>query len=51
LEFDPRVVRALLALEPFKELKGYASEVEPAPDLNLLADELLARVQELGTGL
>src|SRR6267142_161567 len=26
LEFDPRVVRALLVLEPFKELKGYAPE-------------------------
>jgi len=32
LEFDPRVVKALLALEPFKELKGYAAEVEPPPD-------------------
>ena len=51
LEFDPRVVRALLALEPFKELKGYAPEVEPPPDLNMIADELLARVQELGAGL
>src|SRR6266700_1806143 len=36
LEFDPRVVRALLSLEPFKELKGYGREeevvVEVAPD-------------------
>jgi len=48
LEFDPRVVRALLALEPFKELKGYAPEVDAAPDINLIADELLARVQDLG---
>ncbi|HSQ24819.1 MAG TPA: HD domain-containing phosphohydrolase [Pyrinomonadaceae bacterium] len=51
LEFDPRVVRALLALEPLKELKGYAPEVEPPPDMNLLADEIMARVQELGPGL
>ncbi len=51
MEFDPRVVRALLALEPFQELKGYAQEVEPAPDMSLLADEILARVQELGSGL
>lgn len=51
LEFDPRVVRALLALEPFKELKGYAPEFEPPPDMNLLADEIMARVQELGPGL
>src|SRR5437868_8768783 len=49
LEFDPRVVRTLLALEPFKELQGYAPEVEPAPDLSLIADELLDRVQQLGS--
>ena len=49
LEFDPRVVRTLLALEPFHELKGYAPEVEPTPDLNLIADELLDRVQQLGS--
>ena len=49
LEFDPRVVRTLLALEPFQELKGYAPEVEPTPDLSLIADELLDRVQQLGS--
>ena len=49
LEFDPRVVRTLLALEPFNELKGHAPEVEPTPDLNLIADELLDRVQQLGS--
>ena len=49
LEFDPRVVRTLLALEPFNELKGYAPAVEPTPDLNLIADELLDRVQQLGS--
>src|SRR6267154_5842231 len=49
LEFDPRVVRTLLALEPFHELKGHAPEVEPTPDLNLIADELLDRVQQLGS--
>jgi HD-GYP domain-containing protein (c-di-GMP phosphodiesterase class II) len=49
LEFDPRVVRALLSLEPFKELKGYAREVEPPPDLPAIADEILARVQALGS--
>jgi HD-GYP domain-containing protein (c-di-GMP phosphodiesterase class II) len=48
LEFDPRVVRTLLALEPFKELQGYAPQVEPALDMNSIADELLARVQDLG---
>ena len=48
IEFDPRVVRALLALEPFAELKGYAKEIEPPPDLNLIADELMARMEQLG---
>lgn len=51
LEFDPRVVRELLSLQPFQELKGYAPEVEAPPDLNLLAEEIMARVQELGSGL
>ena len=49
LEFDPRVVRALLSLEPFKELKGYAPEVATAPDLAAIADEIMARVQALGS--
>ena len=48
LEFDPRVVKSLLALDPFKELKGYAQEPEPPPDLNVLADEIMERVQHLG---
>src|SRR5229473_2274692 len=48
LEFDPRVVRALLSLEPFKELKGYAPEAEASPDLTAIADEMMARVQALG---
>ena len=30
LEFDPQVVRALLALEPIKELTGYARPFESA---------------------
>lgn len=48
LEFDPRVVRALLSLEPFKELKGYAPEVEAQPDFPAIADEMMERVQKLG---
>jgi HD-GYP domain-containing protein (c-di-GMP phosphodiesterase class II) len=51
LEFDPRVVRALLSLEPFKELHGFAREVEPPADVNLLADEIMDRVHELGSEL
>src|SRR2546422_3012364 len=47
LEFDPRVVRSLLSLEPFKELKGYGREEEVAPDLGAIADELMVRVQRL----
>jgi HD-GYP domain-containing protein (c-di-GMP phosphodiesterase class II) len=49
LEFDPRVVRALLALESFKELKGYARAAEAPPDLPAIADEIMARVETLGT--
>src|SRR5438552_13600855 len=49
LEFDPRVVRALLSLEPFKELKGYAPEVEAQPDLPAIADEMMAQVMKLGS--
>jgi HD-GYP domain-containing protein (c-di-GMP phosphodiesterase class II) len=48
IEFDPRVVRALLTLEPFAELKGYAKEVASPPDLSLIADELMARMDQLG---
>lgn len=32
LEFDPGVVRALLSLEPIKELQSYARVVEAAPE-------------------
>lgn len=49
LEFDPRVVRALLSLEPFKELKGYAPEMEALPDISAIAEEMMARVQKLGS--
>ena len=49
IEFDPRVVRALLSLEPFAELKGYAREVQPPPDMNLIADELMSRMDQIGT--
>ena len=49
IEFDPRVVRALLALEPFPELTGYAREALPPPDMNLIADELMARMDQLGS--
>src|SRR5881398_2189643 len=47
LEFDPRVVRALLSLEPFKELKGYGREEEAPADLSAIADEMMARVDAL----
>src|SRR6267142_2234609 len=50
LEFDPRVVRALLTLEPFKELKGYAPEAPAASDLSAIAEEMMAQVMKLGSG-
>src|SRR3954470_8355180 len=46
IEFDPRVVRALLTLEPFPELKGYTTEIAPSPDMNLIAEELMARMDQ-----
>jgi HD-GYP domain-containing protein (c-di-GMP phosphodiesterase class II) len=46
IEFDPRVVRVLLALEPFNELKGYAQDFSQ-PDFNLIADEIMARLEQL----
>jgi HD-GYP domain-containing protein (c-di-GMP phosphodiesterase class II) len=49
IEFDPRVVRALLTLETFAELKGYAREIERPPDLSLIADELMTRMDQLGS--
>jgi hypothetical protein len=42
-------VRALLSLEPFKELKGYAPVAEMPPDLPAIADEMMARIQKLGS--
>ena len=44
LEFDPRVVRELLSLEPFNALKGYAREPEGPP---AIGDEMMARVEAL----
>jgi HD-GYP domain-containing protein (c-di-GMP phosphodiesterase class II) len=49
IEFDPRAVRALLTLEPFAELKGFAQEPEPPPDMNLIAEELMSRMDQLGS--
>ena len=44
LEFDPRVVRALLSLEPFKELKGYAPQPEAVPDMTAITAHPLPQV-------
>lgn len=44
LQFDPRVVRALLSLEPIRELQSYAvPEVEPTPPP--VTDEPVAQAQ------
>ena len=48
LEFDPGVVKALLSLEPFDELRSYYQEDTP-PDLPGIADDLLERIEHLGT--
>jgi len=48
LEFDPGVVKALLSLEPFDELRSYYQEDTP-PDLPGIVDDLLERLDHLGT--
>jgi HD-GYP domain-containing protein (c-di-GMP phosphodiesterase class II) len=48
LEFDPGVVKALLSLEPFDELRSYYKEDAP-PDLPGIADDLMDRIDHLGT--
>jgi HD-GYP domain-containing protein (c-di-GMP phosphodiesterase class II) len=48
LEFDPGVVKAFLSLEPFNELKGYGQDEDAPPDMPAIADELMARVDQLG---
>ena len=47
LEFDPGVVKALLSLEPFEELRSYYKEDTP-PDLTGIADDLMERIDHLG---
>jgi len=48
LEFDPGVVRALLSLEPFDELRSFYQEDAP-PDFAGIADDLMERINHLGT--
>jgi HD-GYP domain-containing protein (c-di-GMP phosphodiesterase class II) len=48
LEFDPGVVKALLSLEPFEQLRSYYKEDTP-PDLSGIADDLMDRIEHLGT--
>ena len=47
LEFDPGVVKALLSLEPFDELRSYYKEDAP-PDFAGIADDLMDRIDHLG---
>jgi HD-GYP domain-containing protein (c-di-GMP phosphodiesterase class II) len=47
VEFDPGVVKALLSLEPFKELTSYYVESTP-PDFAAIADDLMGRIDQLG---
>src|SRR5712692_8286576 len=51
LEFDPRVVRALLSLEPIKELKSYAPVVQASVEAANIADEMLSQRHTLGGDL
>jgi HD-GYP domain-containing protein (c-di-GMP phosphodiesterase class II) len=51
LEFDPRVVQALLSLDSIKELKSYAPALETEPETRTISDEMLSRLQALGSDL
>ena len=48
VEFDPAVVKALLSLEPFKELTSFYVEAAP-PDFAGIADDLMGRLDQLGS--
>ena len=48
LEFDPGVVKALMSLEPFDELRSYYQEDAP-PDLVGIAEDLMDRIDHLGS--
>jgi HD-GYP domain-containing protein (c-di-GMP phosphodiesterase class II) len=41
LQFDPQVVRALLALEPFAELKSFSQETPASPEASVGEDQAL----------
>ncbi|HVS21286.1 MAG TPA: HD domain-containing phosphohydrolase [Pyrinomonadaceae bacterium] len=51
LEFDPRVVQALLSLEPIKELQSYAPVVAAPPETSAMSDEMISRLQALASEL
>ena len=48
VQFDPTVVKALLSLEPFKELTSFYVEAAP-PDFAGIADDLMGRLDQLGS--
>src|SRR5262249_4390 len=43
LQFDPQVVRALLLLERFAELKGYGQETQATPEVSDSDDQMAQR--------
>lgn len=47
VDFDPSVVKTLLSLDPFDELRGYYREDAP-PDFVGIADDLMDRIDHLG---
>ena len=51
LEFDPRVVRALLSLETIKELKSYAASTKVPEAAPSIADEMISRLRNLNADL
>jgi len=51
LQFDPRVVQALLSLDSIKELKSFAPALEVEPDPRTISEEMISRLQALGSDL
>ena len=51
LEFDPRVVRALLSLEPINELKSYNQSTNVNQAAPKVADETISRLRTVGAEL
>ena len=51
LEFDPRVVRSLLSLEPIRELNSYAQSTSLDEAAPKVTEEMISRLRTLSAEL